>query len=89
MSRADTRADPATLALLALGWTLGEPDRAERLLALTGLEPDELRRCAGAPPMLAAVLSFLESHEPDLVACADALEVPPDALVAARQELER
>ena len=37
---------------------------------------------------LAAVLLFLEGHEPDLIACADALGVTPARLVAAREELE-
>ena len=62
--------------------------RAERLLALTGLDADDLRARAGDPALLAAVLGFLASHEPDLLACADALDIAPEALVAAQQELE-
>jgi len=89
MPRTDTNHDPAALALSALAWTLADQNRAERLLALTGLTPAGLRARAGEPAMLAAVLDFLEGHEPDLVACAEALEVPPAALVAARGELER
>ncbi|HWW64494.1 MAG TPA: DUF3572 family protein [Sphingomonadaceae bacterium] len=89
MPRTDTNHDPAALALSALAWTLADQNRAERLLALTGLTPAGLRARAGEPAMLAAVLGFLEGHEPDLVACAEALEVPPAALVAARGELER
>lgn len=78
----------AALALSALSWTLSEPARAERLLALTGLAPDDLRRRLGEPALMAAVLRFLEAHEPDLVACAEALATKPEALVAARRELE-
>jgi len=78
----------AALALSALGWSLGEPDRAERLLALTGLDPADLRARAGEPALLAAVLTFLEAHEPDLIACAAAIESTPAALVRARMELE-
>jgi hypothetical protein len=81
-------ADAATLALSALAWTLGEPRRAERLLALTGLDADELRARAAEPALLAALLGFLEQHEPDLMACADALDVPPEALIRAHRELE-
>jgi hypothetical protein len=77
------------LALQALVWTLGDSARASRLLDLTGLEPAELRARAGEPALLAATLGFLEAYEPDLVACAEALEVTPAALVAARGELER
>lgn len=79
----------AALALQALAWTLGEPTRAQRLLDLTGIDPAELRARAAEPSLLAATLGFLEAHEPDLLACADALDVQPAALVAARVELER
>ena len=80
--------DPETLALAALGWTLADEGRAQRLLALTGLTPDELRARLGERSLLAALLGFLEAHEPDLVACADALGVPPSALVETRRRLE-
>lgn len=80
--------DAVTLALSALGWTLSEPDRASRLLGLTGLDAQELRARAADPALLAAALAFLEAHEPDLVACAEALAVPPAALVGAREALE-
>lgn len=78
----------AALALHALAWTLGEPARAERLLALTGLDAAELRARAGEPALLAATLAFLEAHEPDLVACAESIGATPAALVRARHELE-
>ena len=86
MRAPDTNAD--ALALAALGWTVAEPSRAERLLALTGLDPADLRARAGDPALLAAVLGFLEAHEPDLVACAESLAVKPDALIRARAVLE-
>ena len=80
--------DGETLALGALGWVLADEARAERLLALTGLTPEGLRARVQDADFLAAVLLFLENHEPDLVACAAALAVAPPVLVAARQELE-
>ena len=89
MSVAETAEDPATLALGALAWTIGDPARAARLLALTGLEPADLRARAADPAVLGAVLGFLESHEPDLLACADALAVAPGTLVDARRSLGR
>ncbi|MBB5713362.1 DUF3572 domain-containing protein [Sphingomonas aerophila] len=88
MRDTDTIDDPAALALRALVWTLGEPDRASRLLAVTGLDPADLRARAGDPAVLAATLSFLEANEADLVACAEELGVKPPALVAARERLE-
>ena len=83
--RGDQTNDDEALALGALGWTLGEDARAGRLLALTGLTPALLRERLEDRAFLAAVLRFLEGHEPDLVACAAALGVPPARLVAARR----
>jgi hypothetical protein len=80
--------DAQALALRALVWTLGEPDRALRLLDTTGLTPDDLRARAGEPAVLSAVLAFLEAHEPDLIACAAALDVLPEALPRAHARLE-
>jgi Protein of unknown function (DUF3572) len=79
--------DPAALALGALGWVLGDDDRAGRLLALTGLGADELRAGLGDPAVLGAVLEFLGQYEPDLVAAADHLGVDPGTLMAARERL--
>lgn len=80
--------DPQALALSALGWVLGDGDRAARLLALTGLDADALRGGLGDPAVLGAVLDFLASHEPDLIAAADNLGVAPEALIAARDSLQ-
>ena len=86
MTIQDTNAE--ALGLQALGWAVSDGDRALRLLALTGLSPEDLRGRLGDPSLLAAVLGFLEAHEPDLLACADALEVTPAQLVDARRRLE-
>ncbi|WP_129792038.1 DUF3572 family protein [Sphingosinicella sp. CPCC 101087] len=84
----DEQTNDAATALRALGWTLSEDARAERLLALTGLTPDGLRARVGEPALLAASLRFLEAHEPDLVACAEALGLTPLQLVETRRRLE-
>jgi len=86
MAARETNAE--ALALGALVWTLGDSARASRLLDLTGLDPSDLRARAGDPSLLAATLGFLEAYEPDLIACAEALEVKPSELVAARAALE-
>jgi hypothetical protein len=88
MNARDTIDDDATaLALKALAWTLGDDPRAGRLLALTGLEPEGIRARIGDPAMLGAVLAFLESHEPDLIACAEAIGVKPQQLITAQERL--
>ena len=81
--------DPVATGLRALAWTLSDQARADRMLALTGLDGDDLRDRAMEPAVLAAVLGFLEAYEPDLIACAEALEIPPQALVDTREALER
>ncbi len=80
---------PATLALAALGWLLAEPARAQRYLDLTGLDPDALRQGLDDPAVLASALEFLEGHEPDLIAAAEALAVTPEELIVAAKELSR
>lgn len=80
--------EPAILALKALAWTLAQDALPDRLLALTGLDAADLRARAGDPEVLAAILRFLESHEPDLIACAAALHVTAKQLVNARMTLE-
>ena len=76
------------MAFQALAWALMEEARAERLLALTGLTPEGLRASINERGTQAAILSFLEAYEPDLIACAAVLGVSPAILVQARQELE-
>ena len=88
MRARETNEDAGALALRALVWTLGEQDRAQRLLDTTGLDPQDLRARAGEPAVLGAVLGFLENYEPDLIACAEGLEVAPAALVNARAALD-
>lgn len=85
-------ADPEALALSALGWVLSDETHADRLIALTGITPDELRDRLGAGDaarrdVLIALMDFLMAHEPDLLACADALSVAPEALVDAHAAL--
>ena len=84
-----TTNDAEALALRALAATLTDERRAQRFLELTGLSPDGIRERLGERNMLAAALAFLESHEPDLVEVAGAIGCKPEALIAARAELER
>ena len=80
--------DPVALALAALAATISDERRAQRFIDLTGIGTDELRRRAGEPDLLAALLRFLEAHEPDLLAVSERLGVKPVYLVEARQQLE-
>ena len=82
-------ADAHVIALAALAATLGEERRAHRFLDLTGIGTDELRGRANDPELLAALIGFLEAHEPDLIAVAEEIGVEPSALAGARARLEQ
>jgi hypothetical protein len=86
--RAHSTNDAETLALSALAATLTDERRARRFLDLSGIDTEDLRRRASEPSLLAALLRFLEAHEPDLIDVAEAIGVKPQDLVAAREELE-
>lgn len=83
----DSVKQASALALAALGWVLADDNRARRLLDLTGLTPDGLRQSIGEVATHRAVLDFLSAHEPDLIGAAEALEIAPEQLVAARENL--
>jgi Protein of unknown function (DUF3572) len=84
----ETPNDPYALALAALAATVSDERRAQRFLALTGIETDELRRKADEPALLASLIAFLEAHEPDLLAVCEGIGIKPDALVQARRAIE-
>jgi Protein of unknown function (DUF3572) len=86
--RAHSTNDAETLALSALAATLTDERRARRFLDLSGIDTDDLRRRASEPSLLAALLRFLEAHEPDLIDVAKAIGAKPQDLVVAREELE-
>jgi hypothetical protein len=88
MGQALVNEDAHTTALRALVWTLGDTARADRLLAVTGLDAAQLRARLTDPAVLAATLAFLLAHEADLVACAEGLDLPPQAIARAASELE-
>ena len=79
--------DPAGTALRALAWVLADERRARRFLDLTGLSPDDLRQRIGTGEVQLSVLDFLCAHEPDLVAAAEELGLPPAEIAAARDRL--
>jgi hypothetical protein len=73
-----------SIALAVLGWILSDDDRAQRLLSLTGLTPDQLRSGIEDPVTMGAVLDFLCAHEPDLLAAADMIGIEPSEIATAR-----
>lgn len=88
MSETNNPLAPDILTLQALGWILGDEDRAARFLALTGLTPDDLRHRINETAVQIAIIDFLCAHEPDLIACAETLGITPEKLANTRHELE-
>lgn len=72
---------------MALSWVLQDEDRGQRLLSLTGLEPDHLRHALDDPSVLASILEFLANNERDLLSASAELDLPPETIIAARNRL--
>lgn len=51
------------LAIQALTYIAGEPERLGRFLAVTGIGPEEIRAASAQPGFLAGVLAYLASDE--------------------------
>lgn len=75
--------DAMGIALSALVWILSDEERADRLLQLTGLFPDDLRNGLGQPAMMANLLNYLTQYEPDLIAFAEDEGIDPGTIAPA------
>lgn len=75
--------DPESTAIAVLGWLAQEPDMLARFLALTGVQPSEMRSAASDPGFLGAMLDFILQHEPTLMAFCSATETQPEVVAAA------
>jgi hypothetical protein len=51
------------IAIQALTYLAGDPDRLSRFLTVTGIGPDRIRAAAGEPGFLAGVLAYVASDE--------------------------
>ncbi len=85
--RISSEEETVALALNVVAWTLSDQTRAERMLSLTGLDPESLRENLTRPATLRALLDFVLDHEPDLLACARAIGVEPAEIAAARRRI--
>jgi hypothetical protein len=85
--RGQGREAAEALAIAALGFIAGEPERLGRFLALSGLGPDSIRAAAREPRFLAGVLDHVAGDEELLLAFAGAHGVAPDAVMHARATL--
>lgn len=81
--------DAASIAIAALSHFATDARLLSRFFALTGLDPTSLREVAGTPAFIAGVLDFVLSDESLVLAVADAQDIPPEAIAAARRTLDR
>jgi hypothetical protein len=75
------------IAISALSFIASDPERLDRFLAVTGLDPAALRAAAGAPGFLSGVLDYLCSDEPLLLAHAAEQDMRPETVAAAQRAL--
>jgi Protein of unknown function (DUF3572) len=89
MQRPDSmRRDAAeSLAVQALSFLAGEPERLARFLALTGIGPDRIRAAAASPGFLAGVLDHLASEDALVTAFAAEAGIEPAEVEKARRLL--
>jgi hypothetical protein len=66
------------IATRALAFLAAEPAQLSRFLALTGLEPTDVRNQIDSPELLSAVLDHLARDEPLLLVFAANAQLPPE-----------
>ena|SRR2546423_1202098 len=82
-----TRKIAENLAIQALGFMAGEPERLGHFLAATGIGPEMIRKAATDPSFLAGVLDHVVADEPLLIAVADHVGVAPQDIEHAQAVL--
>jgi hypothetical protein len=75
------------LAVAALSFLAGDPERLGRFLAITGIEAQDLRAAAGTPGFLPGVLDHLIGDESLLLDFAAHQGIDPSDVPAARAVL--
>jgi Protein of unknown function (DUF3572) len=87
-TRDSMRRDAAeSLAVQALSFLAGEPERLARFLALTGIGPDRIRAAAASPGFLAGVLDHVASEDTLVTAFAAEAGIKPEDVEKARRLL--
>ena len=75
------------IAMAALDFLAADTERVAGFLDAAGLDLGALRRAAQEPHFLSAVLDHVVGDERLLIACADALGLPPERVAAAWRRL--
>jgi hypothetical protein len=75
------------VAVQALSFIAGDPERLGAFLAESGIGPETLRNAASEPLFLASVLDFVMRDDATVKAFASASQLHPTNIAAARQAL--
>lgn len=75
------------VAIQALSFVAGDPERLGLFLAETGIGPETLRTAAADPRFLSSVLDFVMRDDATVKAFADVSELHPTNIAAAQQAL--
>ena len=77
------------VAVQALSFIAGDPERLGLFLAETGIGPETLRSAAADPHFLASVLEFILRDDGTVKAFAAASKLDPTTVAAARDALDQ
>jgi hypothetical protein len=75
------------VAVQALGFIAGDPERLGLVLAESGIGPETLRTAAADPQFLASVLDFVLRDDATVKAFANVSQLHPTNIAAAREVL--
>jgi hypothetical protein len=84
-----TRGTAEALAIQALTFLAEEPERLGRFLAMTGIEPAQIRAAAREPGFLAGVLEHMLGDESLLITFATSAGIDPAEVARARAAMGR
>lgn len=84
----DPRQAAEIVAIQALSFIAGDPERLGLFLAETGIGPETLRSSAADPQFLISVLNFVLRDDTTAKAFADSVQLHPTNVAAALQVLE-
>src|SRR3954468_6055109 len=82
-----SRESAEKLAISALGFLAGDPERLGQFLSVTGIGPDMIRKAAADRSFLAGVLDHVGSDEALLLAVAEYAGVRPQDIERAQATL--
>lgn len=82
-----SRDEAEEIATTALGYVASDGKLLSRFLALTGIEPSDIRSAAAEPGFLAGVLQFILAHPPTLAEFIAASELKPERIDLALRTL--